>query len=170
MSGAETRHRSTGYRKVAIVASAAKDAIAPPGTPGVPTESSTFARRIMIIRGILTWIPQAFAKNMIIKDIRIDTASMLTVAPRGMAMLVIWLDTPISSSIHCLLNGMVAELEQVPKAFSAAGRIAFRNLSGLCLPISFTERPYTTIAKPKNATYRITSCVAREMIVSVPLA
>ena len=85
-------------------------------------------------------------------------------------MLVIWLDTPISSSIHCLLNGMVAELEQVPKAFSAAGRIAFRNFSGLCLPISFTERPYTTIAKPKNATYRMTSCVAREMIVSVPLA
>ena len=114
--------------------------------------------------------PAAFAKNMIIKDIRIDTASILTVAPRGMAMLVIWLDTPISSSIHCLLNGMVAELEQVPKAFSAAGRIAFRNFSGLCLPISFTERPYTTIAKPKNATYRMTSCVAREMIVSVPLA
>ena len=80
------------------------------------------------------------------------------------------MDTPISSSIHCLLNGMVAELEQVPKAFSAAGRIAFRNFRGLCLPISFTERPYTTIAKPKNATYRMTSCVAREIIVSVPLA
>ena len=72
-----------------MVASAAKDAIAPPGTPGVPTESRTFARRMMIIRETLTWIPQAFAKNMIIKDIRMDTASILTVAPRGMAILVI---------------------------------------------------------------------------------
>lgn len=46
---------------------------------------------------------------------------MLTVAPRGIAILVILSDTPISSSMHCLLRGMVAELEQVPKAFRAAG-------------------------------------------------
>ena len=69
-----------------------------------------------------------------------------------------------------MLSGIVAELEQVPKAFRAAGRRAFRNLNGLCFPMIFTDRPYTTIAKPKNAAYRMTSCVAREIIVSVPLA
>ena len=53
-----------------------------------------------------------------------ETASMFTVAPSGMAILVILSDTPISSSMRCLLMGMVAELEQVPKAFSAAGRQA----------------------------------------------
>ena len=71
----------------AIVASAANDAIAPPGIPGVPTDRRTFARRMMIIIGILTCTPHAFAKNMIINDIRIDTASMLTVAPSGIVIL-----------------------------------------------------------------------------------
>ena len=70
-------------------------------------------------------------KNMIMNDIRMDTASMFTVAPRGMAILVILLDTPISSSIRCLLIGMVAELEQVPNAFRAAGSIALKNFTGL---------------------------------------
>ena len=96
--------------------------------------------------------PQALAKNMIIKDITMDTASMLTVAPSGIAILVIWLETPISSSIHCLLIGIVAELEQVPNAFSAAGMIALKKRIGLSLPRILTDRPYTRKAKPKNAT------------------
>ena len=115
--------------------------MAPPGIPGVPTERSTFARRITIIREMLTLIPQAFAKNMIIKDIRMDTASMFTVAPRGMAILVILSDTPISFSIHCLLIGMVAELEQVPNAFNAAGSIVLKNLIGLSFPRSLIAPP-----------------------------
>ena len=89
---------------------------------------------------MLTLIPHAFAKNMIIKDIRIDTASIFTVAPRGIAILVILLETPIPSSIHCLLIGIVAELEQVPKAFSAAGIIVLKKRSGLSLPITLTAR------------------------------
>ena len=52
----------------AMVASAAKDAIAPPGTPGVPTERSTFARSTITIMEMLTLIPHALAKNMIMKD------------------------------------------------------------------------------------------------------
>ena len=61
----------------AMVARAVKEAIAPPGTPGVPMESSTFASKIMVMREMLMWIPQALAKNMIINDIKMDTASML---------------------------------------------------------------------------------------------
>lgn len=126
-------------------------------------------RRITIIMEMLTLIPQAFAKNMIIKDMRMETASMFTVAPRGMAILVILLETPISSSMHCLLMGMVAELEQVPNAFNAAGSIALKNFTGLSLPMNFTAPPYTIKANPKNARYRITSWVASEIMVSVPL-
>ena len=74
------------------------------------------------------------------------------------------------SSIHCLLIGIVAELEHVPKAFSAAGIIVLKNLTGLSLPITFTAIPYTTKAKMKNARYRMISWVASEMIVSVPFA
>lgn len=117
---------------------------------------------------MLTLIPHALAKNMIMKDIRMDTASIFTVAPRGIAILVILLETPMPSSIHCLLIGIVAELEQVPKALRAAGIIVFKNLNGLSLPIILTARPYTTNAKMKNARYRTISCVASEMIVSVP--
>ena len=95
----------------------------------------------MIIMEMLMLIPHALAKNMIMNDIRMDTASMFTVAPRGMAILVILLDTPISSSIRCLLIGMVAELEQVPNAFRAAGSIALKNFTGLSLPMNFTEPP-----------------------------
>ena len=109
----------------AIVASAAKDAIAPPGIPGVPTDRSTFARRIIIIIDTLTLTPHAFAKNMIMNDITIETASILTVAPSGIAILEIWLETPSSFSTQLLLIGMVAELEQVPNAFSPSG---FRHL------------------------------------------
>ena len=151
----------------AMVARAAKEAMAPPGIPGVPTDRSTLARRITIIMEMLTLIPQAFAKNMIIKDMRMETASMFTVAPRGMAILVILLETPISSSMHCLLIGMVAELEQVPNAFNAAGSIALKNFTGLSLPMNLTAPPYTIKANPKNARYRITSWVASEIIVAV---
>ena len=52
-----------------MVARAAKEAMAPPGIPGVPTERRTLANRMMIIMLMLTLIPQALAKNMIIKDI-----------------------------------------------------------------------------------------------------
>lgn len=104
-----------------MVANAANEAIAPPGMPGVPTDKITFASRITIIMEVLTSTPQALAKNTIMNDNTMETASMLTVAPRGIAILVILSDTPISSSMHCLLRGMVAELEQVPKAFRAAG-------------------------------------------------
>lgn len=82
---------------------------------------------------VLTSTPQALAKNTIMNDNTMETASMLTVAPRGIAILVILSDTPISSSMHCLLRGMVAELEQVPKAFRAAGRQALTNFAGLAL-------------------------------------
>lgn len=110
----------------AMVARAVKEAIAPPGTPGVPMESSTFASKTMVMREMLMWIPQALAKNMIINDIKMDTASMLTVAPSGITILVILSETPKSSSMQVLLIGIVAELEQVPKAFNAAGRIALK--------------------------------------------
>ena len=67
----------------AIVASAANDAIAPPGTPGVPILSSVFDNNTIASIPKFISTPQAFAKNTIIKDIRIDTASILIVAPSG---------------------------------------------------------------------------------------
>lgn len=66
-----------------------------------------------------------------------DTASMLTVAPRGMVILVILLETPSSSSTHCLLIGMVAELEQVPKAFRAARHDGLEEFDRACLTKNF---------------------------------
>lgn len=135
----------------AMAARAVKEAIAPPGTPGVPIESRTFARSTITIVEMLTSISQAFAKNIIMNDMRMDTASILTVAPSGMTILVILSDTPKSSFIHFSLIGIVAELEQVPKAFSAAGRIALKKASGLAFPRTFTASPYIINAKPKNA-------------------
>lgn len=105
----------------AIVAIAAKDAIPPPGIPGVPTDHNTFARRITTISEILISIPHAFAKNMIINDIKIDTESIFTVAPSGTTILLTLLKTPSSSSTHCLLIGIVAEHEHDPNALRAAG-------------------------------------------------
>ena len=125
---------------------------------------------MMIIMEMLTCTPHAFAKNMIIKDIRIDTASMLTVAPSGIVILEIWFGTPSLSSTQLLLSGMVAELEHVPNAFSAAGMIALKNFTGLVLPRMLTVPPYTINANPKNATYKIISCVASDTIVFVPFA
>ena len=119
---------------------------------------------------MLTCTPHAFAKNMIIKDIRIDTASMLTVAPSGIVILEIWFGTPSLSSTQLLLSGMVAELEHVPNAFSAAGMIALKNFTGLVLPRMLTVPPYTINANPKNATYKIISCEASDTIVFVPFA
>ena len=75
-----------------------------------------------------------------------------------------------SSSTHCLLNGIVAELEHVPNAFNAAGIIARKKRIGLIFPSAFTAAPYTTNANPKNAIYKITSCVAKDTIVFVPFA
>lgn len=65
---------------------------------------------------------------------------------------------------------MVAELEHVPNAFSAAGMIALKNFTGLVLPRMLTAPPYTINANPKNATYKIISCVASDTIVFVPFA
>ena len=124
-----------------MVASAAKDAIAPPGIPGVPTDSNVFARRIITIMDTLTLTPHAFAKNIIIKDMTMETASIFTVAPSGTAILEIWLDTPSSSSTHRLLIGIVAELEQVPNAFRAAGRIARKKRIGFTFPSTFAAVP-----------------------------
>ena len=81
-------------------------------------------------------------------DITIETASILTVAPSGIAILEIWFETPSSFSTQLLLIGMVAELEQVPNAFSAAGMIARKNLNGLVFPRNFTAPPYTINANP----------------------
>ena len=72
-----------------------------------------------------------------------DTASILMVAPRGRAREDISLGTS-SSSAHRLLIGRVAELEQVPKALSAAGRAALKNAFTPHLPRTFTKPPYTT--------------------------
>ena len=58
----------------AIVARAAKDAIAPPGIPGVPTDRSTFAKSTSTIMEMLTFTLHALAKNMIINDIKISVA------------------------------------------------------------------------------------------------
>ena len=69
-----------------------------------------------------------------------------------------------------MLNGIVAELEQVPNAFNAAGIIALKKRIGLVFPSTFTAAPYTTNANPKNAIYKMTSCVAKDTIVLVPFA
>lgn len=83
-----------------MVASAANEAIAPPGMPGVPTDKITFASRITIIMEVLTSTPQALAKNTIMNDNTMETASMLTVAPRGIAILV---------NAHLVLHALLAE-------------------------------------------------------------
>ena len=38
-------------------------------------------------------------------------------------------------------TALLAELEQVPNAFRAAGSIALKNFTGLSLPMNFTEPP-----------------------------
>ena len=69
-----------------------------------------------------------------------------------------------------MLRGIVAELEHVPNAFNAAGMIALKNFTGLVFPRMLTAPPYTTNANPKNATYKMISCVASDTIVFVPFA
>ena len=88
----------------------------------------------------LSSTPQAFAKNTTMKDMTIDTASILIVAPSGRARDDTSLGTP-SSSAHRLLIGSVAELEQVPNAFSAAGRTLAKNVPALHRPKTFTMPP-----------------------------
>ena len=69
-----------------------------------------------------------------------DTASMLIVAPSGNASEEISLGTS-SSSAQRLLIGSVAELEQVPNAFKAAGKIVTKNFLILHFPSVLTIRP-----------------------------
>ena len=121
----------------AMADSAAKQAIAPPGTPGQPMESRVLLSITVIIMPSVTSTPQALAKNTIMKDIRIDTASMLMVAPSGSASEEISLGTSMSSA-HRLLMGRVAEEEQVPKAFSAAGSTFLKNWPTGYLPMPLT--------------------------------
>lgn len=123
-----------------MVESAAKHAIALPGTPGAPMESSVLDSIITTIMLKLSSTPQALAKNTIINDIRMETASMLMVAPRGRDREEISFGTPISSAQR-LLIGSVAELEQVPKAFRPAGRIVLKNLPRGYFPINLTIPP-----------------------------
>ena len=121
-------------------ASAAKEAMAPPGTPGVPMLSRVLLNRTTTSIPKLTSTPQALAKNTIMKDMTIDTASMLMVAPRGSAREDISLGTP-SPSAHRLLMGSVAELEQVPKAFSAAGITLAKKVRTPHFPMILTSPP-----------------------------
>ena len=71
---------------------------------------------------MLTLIPQAFAKNMIIKDMRMETASMFTVAPPRLPLLLLFFATPLSSSLHSLLLRLLPALPPLPPAFTAAVR------------------------------------------------
>ncbi len=120
--------------------SAAKEAMAPPGTPGVPMLSRVLLNSTTASSPKLISTPQALAKNTIMKLIRIDTASMLIVAPSGSAREDTSLGTPISSAQR-LLMGRVAELEQVPKALSAAGITLVKNCPTPYFPSSLTMPP-----------------------------
>ncbi len=62
------------------------------------------------------------------------------VAPKGSAREETSLGTPISSAQR-LLMGRVAELEQVPKALSAAGMTLEKNCRTPYLPSSLTMPP-----------------------------
>ena len=83
-------------------------------------------------------VPVALAKNTIINDITIETASMLIVAPRGSASEEISLGTSISSAQR-LLMGRVADDDAVPKAFNAAGSTVTKNRFRLNFPIPLTR-------------------------------
>ena len=122
-------------------ASAAKAAIAPPGTPGVPILNSTLQARIVNMVPVVSGTPQADAKKVIMKLIRMDTASMLMVAPSGNVREAISSGTSNSSVAHLILIGRVAEEEQVPKAFKPAGAIFLKKATGLYFPINFTIPP-----------------------------
>ena len=71
---------------------------------------------------------------------RMLTASILMVAPRGSAREDTSLGTPMSSAQR-LLMGRVAELEQVPKALRAAGMTFVKNSTTPYRPSSFTMPP-----------------------------
>ena len=64
---------------------------------------------------------------MIIKDIKIETASILIVAPKGRVNEVISSGIPIFSEAHFNEMGIVALLEHVPNAFNPAGAISLKN-------------------------------------------
>lgn len=70
----------------AIVASAAKDAIAHLGFPAF-LRIGVHLLRVQVPSWKCDIYIHALAKNMIINDIKIDTASIFTVAPSGMVIL-----------------------------------------------------------------------------------
>ena len=123
-----------------MVDRAAKQAMALPGTPGAPMESRVLDSITTTIMPKVISTPQALAKNTTMKDMMMDTASMLMVAPRGRAREEISLGTPISSAQR-LLMGMVAALEQVPKAVMAAGSTDLKNFPAGYLPRNLTIPP-----------------------------
>jgi len=75
---------------------------------------------------MLKSIPSAVAKNVIINDIKIETASISIVIPKGRVNEVISSGMPIFSVAHFNEMGIVALLEQVPNAFNPAGVISLK--------------------------------------------
>ena len=78
---------------------------------------------------------------MIINDIRIDTASMLTVAPSGIAILL-----TLVRNAEFFLDTALADWDRrgtgtCSECIQAAGMIALKNLTGLVFPMSFTAPP-----------------------------
>ena len=88
-----------------MVASAANEAIAPPGMPGGAHGQDHICQQDHNHHGGTDLNAAGVGENTIMNDNTMETASMLTVAPRGIAILVILSDTPISSSMHRLLRG-----------------------------------------------------------------
>ena len=127
----------------AMGARAAKAAIAPPGTPGVPILSKVLAARTVIMVSSVRGMPKAAAKKLIIKDIRILTASMLMVAPRGSVKEAISSGTSKDSTAHSIERGRVALEEQVENAFKLAGAMELKNLPTGIFPTRRTIPPYT---------------------------
>ena len=124
-------------------AKAAKAAMAPPGTPGVPILSRVFAAKTVIMVSSVRGIPRAEAKKLIIKDIRILTASMLMVAPKGSVKEATSSGTSKDSTAHSIDRGRVALEEQVENAFKLAGAMEVKNLPTGIFPITLTIPPYT---------------------------
>ena len=127
----------------AMGAKAAKAAMAPPGTPGVPILSKVLAAKTVIIVSSVRGIPKAEAKKLIIKDIRILTASMLMVAPKGSVKEATSSGTSKDSTAHSMERGRVALEEQVEKAFKVAGAMELKNLPTGIFPTNLTMPPYT---------------------------
>ena len=78
---------------------------------------------------MLKSIPSAVAKNVIINDIKIETASISIVIPKGRVNEVISSGMPIFSVAHFNEMGIVALLEQVPNAFRSYRCDILKNLT-----------------------------------------